>query len=115
LSAGQRQLLALARALAYNPEVLVVLDEATSSVDAETERWVLEALQGALRGRTTLVIAHRLATVQHVDRILVLHRGRLVEEGTHGELLERDGVYAKLYRLQAGQRRWLRPGTGGGG
>ncbi len=115
LSAGQRQLLALARALAYNPEVLVVLDEATSSVDAETERWVLEALQGALRGRTTLVIAHRLATVQHVDRILVLHRGRLVEEGTHKALLERDGVYAKLYRLQAGQERWTRPGTGGRG
>lgn len=113
LSAGQRQLIALARALAYDPQVLVVLDEATSSVDAETERWVLEALGEALRGRTVLVIAHRLATVQHADRILVLHRGRLVEEGTHASLLQRDGVYAKLYRLQMGQERWAR--TGGAG
>ncbi len=112
LSMGQRQLLALARALAFDPEVLVVLDEATSSVDTDTERQVLELLQGALRGRTTLVVAHRLATVRHVDRVLVLHRGRLVEEGTHAELLARGGVYAKLYRLQQEQGRWLRPRTG---
>ncbi len=103
LSAGQRQLIALARALAYNPEVLVILDEATSSVDAEAEWLVQEALRRVFRDRTALVIAHRLSTVQHVDRILVLHRGRLVEEGTHEELLRRDGIYAKLYRLQAGR------------
>ncbi|MCS7172018.1 MAG: ABC transporter ATP-binding protein/permease [Armatimonadetes bacterium] len=101
LSAGQRQLVALARALAYNPEVLVVLDEATSNVDTEAEGLVREALRGALRNRTVLLIAHRLSTVQHVDRILVLHRGRVVEEGTHARLLARDGIYAKLYRLQA--------------
>lgn len=108
LSMGQRQLIAFARALAYNPQVLLLLDEATSSVDAETERWILEAMDRVLRGRTSIVIAHRLSTVQNVDRILVLHRGRLVEEGTHAELLERGGVYAKLYRLQlrgAGLRR----------
>jgi len=115
LSAGQRQLIALARALVHDPQVLVILDEATSSVDAETEQQVLEALRGALQGRTTIVVAHRLATVQAVDRILVLHRGRLVEEGTHRELMARDGVYAKLYRLQTGQRRWTRSGAGGGG
>ncbi|MDR5708862.1 MAG: ABC transporter ATP-binding protein [Armatimonadota bacterium] len=101
LSAGQRQLVALARALVYNPEVLVILDEATSSVDAETEELVQEALRGVLRSRTTLIIAHRLSTVQHVDRILVLHKGRIVEEGTHAQLLARGGIYAKLYRLQA--------------
>ncbi|MFN3285853.1 MAG: ABC transporter ATP-binding protein [bacterium] len=115
LSAGQRQLIALARALVHDPQVLVVLDEATSNVDAETEQQVLEALRGALQGRTTIVVAHRLATVQAVDRILVLHRGRLVEAGTHRELMARDGVYAKLYRLQTGQRRWTRSGAGGGG
>ncbi|MCL6498648.1 MAG: ABC transporter ATP-binding protein/permease [Firmicutes bacterium] len=115
LSAGQRQLIALARALVHDPQVLVILDEATSSVDAETEQQVLEALRGALQGRTTIVVAHRLATVQAVDRILVLHRGRLVEEGTHRELMARDGVYAKLYRLQTGQGRWTRSGAGGGG
>ncbi|MCS7234414.1 MAG: ABC transporter ATP-binding protein [Armatimonadota bacterium] len=112
LSAGQRQLIALARALLQDPAVLVVLDEATSSVDAETEREVLQALRGSLQGRTVFVVAHRLATVQDVDRILVLHRGRLVEEGTHRELLARDGVYAKLYRLQTG-RLWQPDGGGG--
>ncbi|MDR7444909.1 MAG: ABC transporter ATP-binding protein [Armatimonadota bacterium] len=101
LSAGQRQLVALARAIAYNPEVLVILDEATSSVDAEAESLLQEALRGVLRDRTALIIAHRLSTIQHVDRILVLHRGRIVEEGTHAALLRQDGIYAKLYRLQA--------------
>ncbi len=104
LSMGQRQLIAFARALAYNPEVLLLLDEATSSVDPETERWILEAMERVLRGRTCIVIAHRLSTVQNVDRILVLHRGRLVEEGTHHDLLARGGIYAKLYRLQRPER-----------
>jgi ATP-binding cassette subfamily B protein len=115
LSAGQRQLIALARALLHDPAVLVVLDEATSSVDAETERQVLQAMRESLVGRTVLVVAHRLATVQDVDRILVLHRGRLVEQGSHRELLSRGGVYAKLYRLQAGQQhvqQTLDPGGG---
>ncbi|HEY6102523.1 MAG TPA: ABC transporter ATP-binding protein [bacterium] len=100
LSAGQRQLIAFARALAHNPEILLVLDEATSSVDTETEILIQEALQKVLRGRTSIIIAHRLSTIQNVDRILVMHKGRLVEEGTHRELLTRGGVYTKLYELQ---------------
>jgi ATP-binding cassette subfamily B protein len=100
LSAGQKQLIAFARALAARPEILLVLDEATSSVDAETEALIQRALGAALRGRTAIVIAHRLSTVRHVDRILVLHKGRVAEEGTHEALLARDGIYAKLYRLQ---------------
>jgi len=100
LSAGQRQLIAFARALAHNPEILLVLDEATSSVDTETEILIQEALQKVLRGRTSIIIAHRLSTIQNVDRILVMHKGRLVEEGTHRELLARGGVYTKLYELQ---------------
>jgi ATP-binding cassette subfamily B protein len=100
LSAGQRQLIAFARALAHNPEILLVLDEATSSVDTETEILIQEALQKVLRGRTSIIIAHRLSTIQNVDRILVMHKGRLVEEGTHRELLARGGIYTKLYELQ---------------
>jgi ATP-binding cassette subfamily B protein len=100
LSAGQRQLVAFARALAHNPEILLVLDEATSSVDTETEILIQEALQKVLRGRTSIIIAHRLSTIQNVDRILVMHKGRLVEEGTHRALLARGGVYTKLYELQ---------------
>lgn len=101
LSGGQKQLLALARALAFDPELLVILDEATSSVDAEAEALIRRALRTALRGRTVLLIAHRLSTVQHADRILVLHKGRLVEEGTHDALLARDGIYRTLYRIQS--------------
>src|SRR5207247_4154184 len=101
LSHGQRQLLANARALVYNPAVLV-LDEATSSVDAESEALIREAMAGLLAGRTSLTIAHRLATVQHAERILVLHRGRLHEEGTHATLVRRGGLYARLTELQAG-------------
>jgi ATP-binding cassette subfamily B multidrug efflux pump len=104
LSAGERQLIAFARAIAHNPEVLLVLDEATSSVDAETEWWVQEATRRVLRGRTAILIAHRLSTIQDADRILVLHRGRIAEEGTHTELLARGGLYAKLYRLQYRQQ-----------
>jgi ATP-binding cassette subfamily B protein len=99
LSTGQRQLLAFARALAHDPAVLV-MDEATSSVDPETEWLVQDALARLLAGRTALVIAHRLSTIEHADRILVLHKGVLREEGTHAELLERDGIYARLYRVQ---------------
>ncbi|MFN8543094.1 MAG: ABC transporter ATP-binding protein [Candidatus Binatia bacterium] len=99
LSGGQRQLLAFARALAHDPAILV-LDEATSSIDPETEWLIQDALEKLLEQRTSVVIAHRLSTIEHADRILVLHRGVLREEGTHRELLARDGVYARLYRVQ---------------
>ncbi len=100
LSVGQRQLIAFARAVAHNPEILLVLDEATSSVDTETELLIQDALTRVLQGRTSIIIAHRLSTIQNVGRILVLHKGRLVEEGTHRQLLPRGGVYSKLYQLQ---------------
>ena len=104
LSGGQRQLLAFARALAHDPTILV-LDEATSSVDPETEWLIQDALAKLLEGRTALVIAHRLSTIENADRILVLHKGELRETGTHRELLARDGIYARLYRMQyAGER-----------
>jgi ABC-type multidrug transport system fused ATPase/permease subunit len=98
LSHGQRQLLAIARALVYNPAVLV-LDEATSSVDPESEALIRHAIARLAEGRTTITIAHRLSTVQHADRILVLHHGRIHEEGRHAELLGRGGVYARLWEL----------------
>ena len=104
LSTGQRQLLAFARALAHDPTVLV-LDEATSSVDPETEWLIQDALAKLLVGRTAVVIAHRLSTIENADRILVMHKGELREEGTHRALLERGGIYARLYRMQyAGER-----------
>ena len=99
LSTGERQLLSFARALAFDPRILV-LDEATSSVDGQTERLIQEGLLRLMKGRTSLVIAHRLSTIRHADRILVLHRGKAREEGTHEELLKRDGMYRRLYRLQ---------------
>jgi ATP-binding cassette subfamily B protein len=99
LSMGQRQLLAFARALAYDPQVLV-LDEATSSVDTETESLIQDALRRLLAGRTSVIIAHRLSTLQDADRILVLHHGQVREEGSHGELLALGGIYYRLYRLQ---------------
>lgn len=102
LSAGERQLLAFARALYLNPRILV-LDEATSHVDPETEWLVREGLEKLLQGRTALVIAHRLSTIQHADRIVVLHKGRVRETGTHVELMAKGGFYAKLYQLQNGK------------
>jgi ATP-binding cassette subfamily B multidrug efflux pump len=100
-SAGERQLLSFARALVFDPAILV-LDEATSSVDTHTEELIQAALTTLTEGRTSIVIAHRLSTIQRADRILVLDRGRLVEQGTHEELLRLDGVYHRLYRLQFG-------------
>jgi ATP-binding cassette, subfamily B, bacterial len=99
LSGGQRQRLAIARALLRRAPILL-LDEATSALDAENERLVQEALREAMRGRTTLVIAHRLATVLEADRIVVMDEGRVVEEGAHAQLLARGGLYAHLARLQ---------------
>jgi ATP-binding cassette subfamily B protein len=98
-SVGQRQLISFARALAHNPRFLI-LDEATSSVDTKTEVMIREALDRLLEGRTAMVIAHRLSTIQHADRILVFHKGRLREQGSHQELLAMHGIYYRLYQLQ---------------
>ena len=100
LSQGQRQLLALARALIHNPNSILVLDESTSNIDTETEVLIQEGLERVLRNRTSLTIAHRLSTVRGADRILVMQKGRIVEDGTHDELLRLDGVYAQLYQRQ---------------
>jgi ATP-binding cassette subfamily B protein len=99
LSVGERQLLSFARALAFEPQVLI-LDEATSSVDSALEQRIDQALAALMRGRTSIVVAHRLSTVQNADRIIVLHHGELREEGTHASLLEHGGLYARLYELQ---------------
>jgi ATP-binding cassette, subfamily B, multidrug efflux pump len=99
LSTGQKQLISFARALAHNPRYLI-LDEATSSVDTETEFRVREALERMVKGRTSIIIAHRLSTIQRANRILVMHKGRLRESGTHQELLAQRGIYWKLYQLQ---------------
>jgi ATP-binding cassette subfamily B protein len=100
MSVGQKQLLAFARAIAFNPEIMLVLDEATSSVDTETEHLIQDALAKLMVGRTSIIIAHRLSTIQNVDRIVVLHKGRVAEIGTHRELLGQHGVYHRLYELQ---------------
>jgi subfamily B ATP-binding cassette protein MsbA len=99
LSGGQRQRLAIARALLKNAPLLI-LDEATSALDPESERLVKAALETLMRGRTTIVIAHRLSTVERADRIVVLERGQVTESGTHAELLARGGAYARLYRSE---------------
>ena len=99
LSVGQKQLLSFARALAFDPKILI-LDEATSSVDTDTELLIRDALKVVMRGRTTIAIAHRLSTIQDMDRILVLHKGELRESGTHQELLAARGIYHRLYQLQ---------------
>ncbi|HEY3570330.1 MAG TPA: ATP-binding cassette domain-containing protein, partial [Thermoanaerobaculia bacterium] len=99
LSVGQKQLIAFARALAFDPSILI-LDEATSSIDTETEQLIQKALERLLVGRTSIVIAHRLSTIQKADRILVLHRGEVREYGTHQELLAMRGIYYRLYLLQ---------------
>lgn len=99
LSAGQRQLLSFARTLAYNPSILV-LDEATANIDTETESLITNALEKLMEGRTTIMVAHRLSTIQHADKIIVMHKGRIKESGTHQELLQQDGLYKKLYDLQ---------------
>lgn len=98
-SAGQRQLLSFARTLACDPAILI-LDEATANIDTETEQWIQEALERLMAGRTTIMVAHRLSTIQHADKIIVMHKGRIRESGTHQELLEQDGIYKKLYQLQ---------------
>ena len=98
-SAGQRQLLSFARTLAFDPAILI-LDEATANIDTETEQWIQEALETLMTGRTTIMVAHRLSTIQHADKIIVMHKGQIRESGTHQELLERKGIYQKLYQLQ---------------
>jgi len=103
LSVGQKQLLAFARAIAFNPEILLILDEATSSVDTETEVLIQDALNKLMLNRTSIVIAHRLSTIRNVDRIIVMHKGRIVEQGSHDELLHRQGMYKRLYEFQYAQ------------
>ncbi len=99
LSAGQRQLISFARTLAYDPAILV-MDEATANIDTETESLIQEALEKLMQNRTTIMVAHRLSTIQHADKIMVMHKGRIRETGTHQELLSQDGIYKKLYELQ---------------
>ena len=99
LSAGQRQLLSFARTLAFDPAILI-LDEATANIDTETEVMITEALEKLMEGRTTIMVAHRLSTIQHADKIIVMHEGQIAESGSHQELLAQDGIYRKLYELQ---------------
>ena len=99
LSAGQRQLLSFARTLAFKPEILI-LDEATSNIDTETEVLIQDALEKLMKNRTTLIVAHRLSTIQNADMIIVMHKGRIIEKGNHQELLQNEGMYYKLYQLQ---------------
>ena len=99
LSVGQKQLISFARALAFDPAILI-LDEATSSIDTETEQLIQQAIERVMRNRTSIVVAHRLSTIQRADQIIVLHHGEIREQGTHQELLAQHGLYWKLYKLQ---------------
>ena len=99
LGLALRQLLSFARTLAYDPAILV-MDEATANIDTETELLIEEALKTLMNGRTTIMVAHRLSTIQHADNIIVMHKGKIRESGTHQELLTQDGIYKKLYELQ---------------
>ena len=99
LSLGQRQLISFIRALVFDPKILI-LDEATSSIDTESEMLIQNAIEKLIQGRTSIIIAHRLSTIQHADKILVLDKGEVKEVGTHEELLAIDGHYRKLYELQ---------------
>jgi ABC-type multidrug transport system fused ATPase/permease subunit len=99
LSAGQRQLLSFARAVAFDPPLLV-LDEATASIDTENEEIIQESLKKISKNRTTVIIAHRLSTIKNADNIIVIHQGEIAETGNHEELLRKDGVYKKLYDIQ---------------
>ncbi|HKI59043.1 MAG TPA: ABC transporter ATP-binding protein [Trueperaceae bacterium] len=103
-STGQKQLIAFARALVQNPDILLVLDEATANIDTETEELIQDALHKLMQGRTSIIIAHRLSTIQDVDRILVMRKGKLIEQGSHTELLKQEGYYRKLYELQFRER-----------
>jgi len=103
-SAGERQLLAFARAV-YREAPILILDEATASVDSDTEARLQRALDAVMEGRTALMIAHRLSTIRAADRIVVFHKGRVVETGSHDELMARGGVYSRLYRLQFAQEK----------
>jgi len=104
LSVGQKQLISFARALAFDPTILI-LDEATSSIDTETEQLIQQAVERVMESRTSLVVAHRLSTIQKCDRIIVLHHGELREMGTHNELLGERGLYWRLYQLQYSEDR----------
>jgi ATP-binding cassette subfamily B protein len=100
MSVGERQRIAIARAILHDPRILI-LDEATASVDTETEKQIQEALARLVKGRTTFAIAHRLSTLRNADRLVVLEKGKLVEMGTHDELLEKKGIYYKLVQIQS--------------
>jgi ATP-binding cassette subfamily B protein len=99
ISSGERQLISIARAFARNPQ-LILFDEATSYIDSQTELWIQQALEKLMKNRTSIIIAHRLSTVRHVDRIIVLNRGRIIETGSHLELMDRKGFYYRLHQLQ---------------
>jgi ATP-binding cassette subfamily B protein len=111
LSVGQKQLISFARALAFDPKILV-LDEATSSIDTETEQLIQQAVDRVMRERTSLIVAHRLSTIQKCDRILVFHHGELREAGTHNELLTERGLYWRLYQLQYVEEKLENPASG---